>query len=457
MEELESSFNSSKRVHKARFGLLVGYGFFVNTVVGAGFLSIPFAYLAGGWLLALIIQSGCILIGLFLSYMVLETTSRVASIDFLKQEGSALPPLGFSGLFKSPPQLLTDRTIPTPCLNRQQYDMSEMCEMLLGKFWGYFYVISLCVLFFGGLIAYTSIFGTSFVANVPLGTLDTCDVYKESSFSGNCRWKYMIFVVIYGVFMVYFTLVGFKKQWWMQIVLTFMRFLVMGLVIICCAVAVGGHSHLSNGRENHISMPPVVNFGQIGSIFPVLLFSCLYQTNIPSIAVHIRDKKKNLPRILVMITVTLLVIYVSLGLIAPVADSGLSSMVTLSFRNYTAGNNNKDGRAWAYIIEYIVIIFPALDVFSIFPIIAITLADNISALMFKQSTKELMSKVRVSIENLRYYQTECGHTSAAASLCGVRFGSDSDLGWVLRLPGYPLYSAAATCSSSQNAASGVTF
>lgn len=393
MEEFESSMNSSKRHHKARFGLVVGYGFFVNTVVGAGFLSIPFAYLTGGWLLALFLQTGCILLGLLYSYMVLETTSRITSIDFLKLEGCVLPPIGFKGLFRPAPQPLIERKIPPPRLGQQQYDMSEMTDMLLGKAWGYFYLVSLSILFFGGLIAYTSIFGTSFVANVPLGTESTCDVYKESSYAGNCRWKYMIFVVIYGAFMVYFSIVGLKKQWWMQIILTFMRFVVMGLVIVCCIVAIAGRSRLSSGKENYVTMPPLADFSQLGSVFPILLFSCLYQTNIPNIAVHIKDKKKTLPRILVLITITLLTLYVTLGLLAPAADSGLSSMVTLSFRNYTAGNNNKDGRYWAYVIEYIVVIFPALDVFSIFPIIAITLADNMAAMFFKQTTKEMLSKV----------------------------------------------------------------
>jgi amino acid permease len=419
MEEFESSMNSSKRMHKARFGLIVGYGFFVNTVVGAGFLSIPFAYLTGGWLLALCLQAGCIVLGLLYSYMVLETTSRIASIDFLKLEGCALPPIGFKGLFKEAPQPLIERKIPAPRLSQQQYDMSEMTDMLLGKAWGYFYLISLSVLFFGGLIAYTSIFGTSFVANIPLGTEGTCNVYKESSYSGNCRWKYMIFVVIYGAFMVYFTIVGLKKQWWMQIVLTFMRFLVMGLVIICCIVAIAGRSRLSSGKENYVTMPPLADFSQLGSVFPILLFSCLYQTNIPNIAVHIKDKRKNLPRILVLITFTLLTLYILLGLVAPAADSGLSSMVTLSFRNYTAGDNNKDGREWAYIIEYIVVIFPALDVFSIFPIIAITLADNISAMFFKQTTKEMLSKVRFPVEKGHHHSTLRSYSSASIGLCSV--------------------------------------
>ena len=396
MEEFEGlSMNSSKRFHKARFGLVVGYGFFVNTVVGAGFLSIPYAYQSGGWLLALFLQSGCILLGLLLSYMTLETTSLVASIDMLKLQGCSIPPIGFLGLFSKAKveQTLLERKIPTPSLNQQQYDMSEMTNILLGRRWGLLYVVSLCVLFFGSLIAYSSIFGTSFVANIPLGPDGGCDVYKDSGFDGNCRWKYMIFVAIYGVFMVYFTLVGFKKQWWMQIALTFMRFLVMGLVIICCIAAIASHTRLDSSKEPIISMPPLADFSQLGSIFSILLFSCLYQTNIPNIAVHIKDKPKNLPRILTLITITMLVLYLLMGLTAPPATTDLSSMVTLSFKDYTAGGSSHHGREWTYIIEYIVVIFPALDVFSVFPIIAITLADNISVILIKQTTKETLSKV----------------------------------------------------------------
>lgn len=380
------------RAHKAQFGAIVGYGFFINAVVGAGFLSIPYAYQRGGWVLALGLEVTAILLGLLLSYMTLEITSRVASINALRRQGVAIPSVSLRNLVSRTPILdpLLERRIPTPQLT-QQYDVSHLVYVCLGRVWSYIYIAALCVVFLGSLVAYTSTFGTSFVSNVPLGRLSTCDVYDDPSFGGNCRWKYMVYVGVFGVGMVYFTFVGLKKQWWMQMIFTFMRFLVVALVVSCCAYAIASRTHLNNDQTFDPLMPPLADFSHLGSVFSILLFSCLYQTNIPSIAVHIHNKKRNLPLIMQAVTVTLLLVYVPLGLVASTAVPDLNSMVTLAFRHYTAGTASP--HSWTYLVEYVVILFPALDVFSVFPIMAITLADNITALLYGRSSKDLGTRV----------------------------------------------------------------
>jgi amino acid permease len=395
-EEFESSsVSSNKRTHTERFGLLVGYGFFLNTVIGAGFLSIPFAYQAGGWLLSLLIQCGCILLGLVYAYMILETLSLVSSIDYLKQQSCRIPPIGFWKLFteSSTYSSLIERRIPTPKLTQNQYDMVEMTRILLGQKWAVLFMTSMSIMFFGSLIAYASIFGTSFASTVPLGGYSTCDVYNDFEFNGNCRWKYMVFVFIYGVFMVYLTCVGFKKQWWMQIIFTFMRFLVIFLIIICSIGAIATKTELSSADVNPVTMPRLANFMELGTILSILLFSTVFQSNIPGISVHIKNKKMNLPRILILLTISVLMLYVLMGFLAAVAIPNVSSMATLSFRGYSAGAASLSRSEWTYVLEFIVVIFPALDVFSIFPLIAINLADNFAAILFNRSSKEIISKV----------------------------------------------------------------
>ena len=381
------------RTHKAQFGAIVGYGFFINAVVGAGFLSIPYAYQNGGWVLTLCFQVSAILLSLLLSFMTLEVTSRVASINALHRQGYIIPPVSVVNLFSLRQVFdpLLEGRVPVPELTQQQYDVSHLVYVCLGRAWSYAYIVVLCVVFLGSLVAYTSTFGTSFASNVPLGSLSTCDVYSNPSYNGNCRWKYMVFVGLFGVCMVYFTVVGLKKQWWMQIIFTFMRFLVIALVVICCAYAIASHTHLDSNKPLNPAMPPLAKFTHLGTVFSIILFSCLYQTNIPSIAVHIRNKQRNLPIILQAITITLLLIYIPLGLAAATAVPDLKSMVTLAFRNYTAGAASSHG--WTYVVEYIVILFPALDVFSVFPIMAITLADNITGLLYGRSSKELSKGV----------------------------------------------------------------
>lgn len=72
------------------------------------------------------------------------------------------------------------------------------------------------------------------------------------------------------------------------------------------------------------------------------------------------------------------------------AFDDIPSMATLAFRGYTGGHDS--GQWWSYIIEYIIIIFPALDVFSAFPILAIALSDNITSLYYSNIPKDMVPK-----------------------------------------------------------------
>ena len=57
---------SAKMVKK--FGPFVGYLYAINTVIGAGFLSLPWAYDESGWLFCLLIQVLYALMNLILSF-----------------------------------------------------------------------------------------------------------------------------------------------------------------------------------------------------------------------------------------------------------------------------------------------------------------------------------------------------------------------------------------------------
>mmetsp|Transcript_27345 Transcript_27345/g.26985 ORF Transcript_27345/g.26985 Transcript_27345/m.26985 type:complete len:287 (+) Transcript_27345:245-1105(+) len=177
--------------------------------------------------------------------------------------------------------------------------------------------------------------------------------------------------------MVYLTLKGMEEQVWFQSCMTFMRFLVMSLVIITSIYDIATNNSNESDNRNNIEMPPLISFEHLGSAIPIVLVAMAFQNSIPTIVQHVTDKETNLRKIANASTMTAFGFYTLLGMLVPVAIDDVPSMSTLSYRNYTAGHERHNRPWWTYIIEYIVVIFPALDVFSSFPIQAITLADNL--------------------------------------------------------------------------------
>jgi hypothetical protein len=88
-----------------------------------------------------------------------------------------------------------------------------------------------------------------------------------------------------------------------------------------------------------------------------------------------------------MAVATCTVLYVMIGLIIPIAIPDIESMSTLGWRDYSAGHSQSDRPWWTYLISYVIILFPAFDVFSILPITIIALSDNIISLFFGTTSR----------------------------------------------------------------------
>lgn len=376
---------ASLPVAPSSFGLLSGYVFAINTVVGAGFLSLPWAYAQGGWALSLGLQSVCMAVGWLLSLLQLEVLSRVEALYRLREAGHYIQRpglrqlLGRKDYYAGEPLLLSSLE---PEITHRRFDLIEVVRLLLGRQFSVVYIIALCLYTTGALTAYSSIFSASFASNVPLGAAGTCDIYADPEFAGECRWKYWVYLSVYAVFMVYFTLAGLREQLWMQYIMTTMRFAVMIIVISTCAYSVVTHSSLSSEEYNSAQLPAAAQPRAFGRALPIILFAVLYQVQLPSLIEHLRDKRRNAPRVAAMTAATSYLFYALLGLLVPTAISSVPGQSTLSYRHYSAGHASSQRPAWTYIIEYLVVIFPALDVFSSFPLNAIPLSDNLMTLVY---------------------------------------------------------------------------
>lgn len=366
------------------FGGFAGYAYTLNSVIGAGFLSIPWAYQQGGWALCLPMQCVFLLLGWMLTRQIIEITSRVTALAL---SGVNLPPVGFGTLLtqpfyktaeshKSQELLLTEPDIR----DHLHFDLYEITKILLGKCWGGLFLAANTLYIICSLTAYANIFGTNFGAHIPVFTSD-CS-FNSLQITSSCHSQYILFVSIYLVLMVYFSSVEFHEQMWMQLTMTIMRIFVILTVIVISLLDILQSKNLDNDKEYVGGQPNWVDFDYIGRTLPIVLFAGCYQNYYNSILNATRKHPPTLSHISAAVNLTLTLCYPALGVITAYSIPHLPTNASLSFLNYSNGHSQSHRPLWTYIISYFIVLFPAIDVISIFPILAHGLSDNLLSILY---------------------------------------------------------------------------
>mmetsp|Transcript_31513 Transcript_31513/g.31226 ORF Transcript_31513/g.31226 Transcript_31513/m.31226 type:complete len:343 (-) Transcript_31513:43-1071(-) len=241
----------------------------------------------------------------------------------------------------------------------------------------------------GAQAGYATVFASSFASNVPLGSLGKCNIYDHSSYSDSCYANYWIYLMIYCLFMTYLTIRGLREQRWIQSLLTIMRFCIISLVVFASIGLLASEKQVDDDDHESFKMPPLATTNKLGNMASVILFTFLFQVQFPSISEFMKFRSRNLKKIIVLVTVTSFVLYAMIGMIVPMAIHDVEGECTLSFREYSAGMGQSDREWWTYLIAYVIVLFPAIDVFSSFPLMGLPLSDNLMTLYYGVDSKNI--------------------------------------------------------------------
>jgi amino acid permease len=414
-------------LHIHRFGFWTGYFFMLNCTVGAGFLSLPWAYSESGWLFCMLMQLTTAGLNLYLYSMYLEVMSCTEVVLKRREQGHQVPPVSFIGfikLLRNHPDPLLSQSPAEPDISERRLDASKIVQVLLGKTFGYVYLAVLYIYLIGSETAYAAVFSTIFAAYIPLGFNGRCKV--DPGVYNSCKPNYWVFLLIFSVVTVYLTLKGFKEQRWFQAVMSFMRFFVITLVVLTAIIAAATHSYLDDDGYNELRMPPLIDFKLLGRALPAIVFANLFIVQLPSIAVQVKDKPRLLPKIGFSVIATVCVMFLAIGLTVPVVVDKVPSLSTLAFENYSAGYAQAERPAWTYIIEYFILLFPALDVMSSFPLCSVVLADNIANVLYDSDEESVKGPAKYVIKLasslpplfIAFFESDLGVIIDWTGLCG---------------------------------------
>jgi len=264
-------------------------------------------------------------------------------------------------------------------IRRHAYPMVELCEIFGSRRLKSFYTLAIVLFLFSAAWGYASVFANAFAAYFPVPFLNDFKTCRDES---ECFGLYSFYILVFAIITVPMSLLEVKEQEAFQIFMTFMRFL---LVVVMVGTTMHG---TLTGKEvfgatadeslDHLSL---FRFGGLWTTIPTCIFAQCLNTNI-ALVVHDMEDKKKLGTALGWGMVITCLFY---GLIACSVvlyfGAAVASSCNVNWESYHGGY--PEGRPWwASAISLFVVAFPAIDVMSIYPLNTLIMSQNLMAFVY---------------------------------------------------------------------------
>lgn len=409
--------------------------FVFNLIVGTGALTLPSVFSKAGWLL------GSVLIAVlaFVSYMtltfIIETMSCANAImlfnriqyakrqrnDSVTEEedtrgGGAgttggrntrdnlpeasdqedLIPVEEEELTEDVPLFMQRQSVSYYSLD-EKYELGVLATMFFNKLGIICFYLCMCVYLYGDLSIYNAAVARSLTdvicggnaTWVPDNSSNTTDTpwlaadEDDYCFSGSMRrFKlYQINLVGFVLILGPFTFFNVQKTKYIQILTVLLRWLAFTVMIIIASM------RFFNGQAD--GTPPKADFGEVSNLFGACIYSFMCHHSLPSLVSPIAQKDR-LKAALSLDYIWIAAFYLLLALTGAFAFQHLDDLYTLNFIPHAADG---DGFTFYKLIEYFLALFPVFTLSASFPIIAITLRNNLQILFLDMARFESYSFV----------------------------------------------------------------
>ena len=341
--------------------------FTINYVMGTGFLTLPWSFASSGLLLSLITMFlvGCI--SNVSKDWILNAMARAEAIESKAEEEKSAT--SKTSLLPSPPHTHT----PLPLVSTRKYELVSLCSLFLPLPGSLLYTLTFSLYMYGTLWAYTSVFSNAMVSALPIGTKD----------------DYLLYTVGFAVVTIPLTCVELREQVKVQVTLSICRML---LVTVILASVIAAWKEGGPDQFDEVEGPqgiPMFDFTGFYKLLPIAVYANIYHHSIPGLSHPVADKSK-LGRIFQCVFIVMGVCYVAIGsVVGWYFGVDIESSCNIQWHDYLSGtgectdncapgSDDKvwSGRSWwVSTVSFYVVLFPALDVLSAFPLNGITLGN----------------------------------------------------------------------------------
>lgn len=239
----------------------------------------------------------------------------------------------------------------------RKFEPVELSEKFVGKWFKYIYLAVVTIYTFLSCWSYSTVAGSAWASNIPynFATLTKCEdtaFHHQLLPHGGCLSAYYFSVFLFGVIVVFLSVLDLKEQVIVQVTLGLLRFLTVSAVVIYSIVKLsqGGdacepdtqyvnwiYPELLNTTANATRYTSyrdiVVKFDLKGWVaaIPVFTYAYIIHTGISSLSHPVRQKKY-LHWMLAAMSTTALVSYMSLGVVVPLwFKASVQETITLNW------------------------------------------------------------------------------------------------------------------------------
>ncbi|XP_063618869.1 transmembrane protein 104 homolog [Cydia splendana] len=372
-----------------QYSIWVGLIYVFNLIVGTGALTLPAAFARAGWGLSTI----SLVFLAFMSFMnatyVIETMACANAVYKWKLLQSIKRDSVQEHEGHDSDEPTNDMEEPLVCASvpsryyslDRRVELGEMANLFLNRTGRTLFYCTLCVYLFGDLSIYSAAVAKSVMdvvcSSVPANLTNTSDWDALPCFNSTSPEPYtrlacyrtalLSFTAAIGPF-VFFNV---QKTKYLQLFTTGMRWLAFTIMI---SFAI--HLLVHSGAQGH---PPAFDFSGMPTLFGACVYSFMCHHSLPGLISPIRGKQR-LGLHIALDYALISAFYLLLAFTGAFAFAHLNDLYTLNF--IPTGDDN----LFVKIIEYFLALFPVFTLSTSYPIIAITLRNNLQS-MFLDMTR----------------------------------------------------------------------
>ncbi|ELP88425.1 hypothetical protein EIN_229580 [Entamoeba invadens IP1] len=351
--------NKEVKAEANSYSLGAGFATVVNSIIGTGVFGIPLGFYSAG-----IPLSG---ISLFIFFVLNVITMNYLLEGMARSEGKEeLKETGAENDFEVTP------------VNEIKYRLFDITA--LGYQWGgqpfkWFNFACMVLYIYGGLWAYVAT-ATSTLSTIFWMVYGEPDRCVDKSGKWECQLSYYTCLILYSVIVLSLSFVDLSKQGKLQMILTFYRFFTFGIMLVTCVVqlSIGGPI----GTDTTFLYK--FKFVGFGTMFTHTAFALTCHHLIPDAVTPVNNKK------FVFWTTSgaMIVSAIFYFLVGLICSWTFGETVVSPITNKWSKYNGRDGgwgsgsTAWyAYPIQYMVLLFPVINLCNSYPLMATALSSNL--------------------------------------------------------------------------------
>jgi hypothetical protein len=272
----------------------------------------------------------------------------------------------------------------------EKVELGEMSTIFFPSFGAITFYVCIAIYLYGDLSIYNATVCTT-LRDVICDQNLTINHNSSSPFNDTTLmnlpcWegKYATRFDIYRICLIFFSLLMAPWIFFNVSKTKFLQFMTMGFrwSAFAIMISIACYRIVFPPDDEAIPDPPKANFNAIPFLIGSSIYSFMSQHSLPSLLIPIREKHK-IAKIVSLDYFCVAVLYLALALTGIFAFSHIESLYTLNFIP------TKDQQSTVMkVIEYFLTLFPVLTLKTSFPLIAITLRNNLQTLFIEKQNFE---------------------------------------------------------------------